>query len=183
MGQEVYDNFEGNSKVTYDLKKGGKMDSAAANPKPDNANDSWGCAEYTRSRQRYDNIKMNLNGTLGEVGAYSTYSGTPKKLKLKVFTTAPVGTLVEIHLGKSTGNAYPEGTHSQYQAFTSVSGKWEVLEFKFAQIPPGSKTLASSINQVTLMFNPYMNTDETFYFDDLEGPPLQPAVTLKEDKK
>ena len=84
MSQEVYDNFEGNSNVIYDLKKAGKMDSAAANPKPDNTNDSRGCAKYTRSRQRFDNIKMNLKGTLGEVGAYSTYSGTPKKLKLKV---------------------------------------------------------------------------------------------------
>lgn len=181
--QEIYDNFEGNCKIRYDLKKAGKLDSTAANPKPDQINDSRTCAKYTRSKQRYDNIKMDFYGTLSDVAAYATYTGMPKKIKLKVFSTAPVGTLVEIHLGQSTGNAYPEGTHSQYQAITAVTGKWEILEFKFSQIPPGSKTPESAINQITLMFNPYMNTEETFFFDDLEGPSIQAKVSTPNAKK
>ncbi|MBA3664929.1 MAG: hypothetical protein H0W61_12075 [Bacteroidetes bacterium] len=170
--QQIYDTFEGGSMVHYNLKKGGKMDSAFVNPSKDKVNPSEKCAMYSRSRIRYDNIKMNLQGILSEAEQYATYQGVPKKIKLKIFTSAPVGTLVEIHLGKNTGNAYPEGTHSQYQAFTTVSGKWEELEFKFSQIPPGSKTSPSEINQVTLLFNPYMNTSEIFYFDDLAGPSL-----------
>ncbi|MCW3075616.1 MAG: hypothetical protein JWO32_225 [Bacteroidetes bacterium] len=170
--QQTYDNFEGEKHVVYNLKKAGKLDSVAVNPFPNSVNSSATCAKYERSRIRYDNIKMNLAGKLSGVNAYATYMGTPPKIKLKVYTTAPIGTLVEIHLGKNTGNAYPEGTHSQYQAITTVSGKWEELEFKFSQTPQGSQTPATEVNQVTLLFNPYYNSTEVFYFDELVGPPL-----------
>lgn len=167
----------------YDLKKAGKLDSAFLNPAPSSVNSSATCARYERSRIRFDNIKMSLSGKLTGINAYATYLGTPLKIKLKVFTTAPVGTLVEIHLGKNLGNAYPEGTHSQYQAITTISGKWEELEFKFSQIPKGSQTPATEVNQVTLLFNPYVNSGEMFYFDDLTGPTILNSGAVSSNEK
>ncbi|MBI2722063.1 MAG: hypothetical protein HYX39_07805 [Bacteroidetes bacterium] len=186
FSQQVYDNFEGKYFITYNLKKAGKLDSMAANPLKDKVNPSPKCAMYTRSKQRFDNIKMELKGKLTGVAQYATYEGIPPKIKMKIFTTAPVGTMVEIQLGKKSGMSYPEGTHSQYQALTTVTGKWEELEFKFSQIPPGSQTTASEIDQAILLFNPNTNGTELYYFDDITGPSIETATVatpVKPEKK
>ncbi len=173
---QTYDDFEGKKFVSYGSKNG-VMDTVAKNPAPGGLNTSAKCAMYVRNRsKKFDNIKMNVSGKLSDAGTYATYTGIPPKIKLKVYTTAPVGTLVEILLGDKQGNnAYPEGTHSQFQAHTTVSNAWEELEFKFAQIPEGSKTTASQVNQITLLFNPNSSSSDTYYFDDLSGPAVVAA--------
>jgi hypothetical protein len=170
---QVYDDFEGNKVVHY-ASKNGVLDTVVKNPAPNDVNKSEKCAMYVRNRaQKFDNIKMPLSGTLADVSNYATYLGIPPKVKMKVYTTAPVGTLIEILLGdKSKNNAYPGGTNSQFQAHTSVSGAWEELEFKFAQIPEGSETATDGVNQVTLLFNPNSSSSDTYYFDDISGPAL-----------
>lgn len=170
---QVYDDFEGNRLVRYSSRTG-DLDSLALNPTPDMVNGSLHCAKYLRnSEKKFDVIKMLPNNKLADVSAFATYQGIPPRLKLKVYTTAPVGTLVEILLGsKEQMTAYPDGTNSQYQARTTVSGAWEDLEFKFAQVPPGSRTSFVQIDQVTLLFNPNTSTDDVYYFDELRGPAL-----------
>jgi hypothetical protein len=183
FAQQPYDNFEGNSVVCYNVKKGGALDTTAANPAPDKVNGSAKCAKYVRGKQEYDNIKMCTKAKLGDISSYATYLGQPSKIKMKVYTTAPVGTLVEIHLQKKTGNAYPEGTHSQFQAYTTKSGEWEELEFKFAETPKGSKTTAEEIEQVTLLFAPGSKSKDVFYFDDITGPaPVESSSTSQGTK-
>src|SRR5690606_16035960 len=99
------------------------------------------------------------------------------KLRMKVYTDAPAGSVVELQLGKQDGNAYPEGTHSQYQAVTTKSGAWEELEFRFVTVPKGSETSARQVNQVTILFRPNTADAYVFYFDDLRGPVIsQPAA-------
>jgi hypothetical protein len=121
---------------------------------------------------------MSISGKLVGVSEYATYIGNPPQLKMKVYTAAPVGTLVEILLGcRGRNNEYPAGTHSQYQAYTTVSNAWEELEFKFSQIPEGSETSATQIDQLTLLFNPNTSTSDTYYFDDITGPVLIPDKT------
>ncbi|MES2590712.1 MAG: hypothetical protein V4608_02420 [Bacteroidota bacterium] len=168
---QVYDNFEGTKSVFYSSKNG-VLDSAAKNPGSSSVNSSAKCGMYVRNRtKKFDNIKMNVSGKLSDVSTFATYTGIPPKIKMKVYTTAPAGTLIEILLGNKLGNnAYPEGTNSQYQAYTTTSGAWEELEFKFAQVPEGSQTSTSQVDQVTLLFNPNSTTSDTFYFDDLSGP-------------
>jgi hypothetical protein len=173
FGQQSYDNFEGNSVVCYNVSKGGKIDTLAANPAPDNINSSKQCAKYTRNgKEKYDNIKMSTKGKLGDVTKFASYTGQPDKIRMKVYTNAPVGTLIELQLGKKDGPAYPEGVNSQYQAVTTKSGAWEELEFKFSQTPQGSQTSVEEVDQITLLFNPNTNTDYVFYFDDITGPPV-----------
>ena len=139
--QQTYDTFEGERFVTYFTPKNwGKLDTVAANPAADSVNQSSRCASYKRSRQRYDYIKLYPSVKFADVEQYATYDDNAPKFKMKVFSTAPVGSLIEIQMGKKTGNAYPEGTHSQYQAFTKTTNQWEVVEFKYSQTPKGSET-------------------------------------------
>lgn len=169
----VYDDFEGNKSLRY-IEKSGVLDTLALNPAPNNINSSKTCALYVRNAtKKFDNIKMSLSGKLSNVDVYATYIGIPPKLKMKVYTTAPAGTLVEILLGsKGRNNEYPAGTNSQYQAYTTVSNAWEELQFKFSQIPKGSETSTLQVDQITLLFNPNTSTSDTFYFDEITGPPL-----------
>ncbi|MBC7695349.1 MAG: hypothetical protein H7141_07895 [Burkholderiales bacterium] len=185
----VYDNFEGNKFIRYG-ERSGVLDTLAKNPKVDSVNKSSKCAFYTRNAARkFDNIKMSLNGKLTGVNEYATYLGIPPKLKIKVFTTAPAGTLVEILLGSKNGNNdYPAGTNSQFQCYTTKTNAWEYLEFKFSQVPQGSETSFEQIDQVTLLFNPNSSTSDSYYFDEITGPGLtmvknEPIATPNEEAK
>src|ERR1051325_6646273 len=168
---QVYDNFEGNSSVHY-ISKTGNLDTTAKNPSPNGSDSTMHCARYTRNgEKKFDNIKMCFNGKLSEVDAFATHDGQPPKIKMKIYTTAPQGTLVEILLGSRKGNNdYPAGTNSQYQAHTTRSGEWEEIEFTFSQVPKGSETPFTSVDQLTLLFDPNSSTANTYYFDDITGP-------------
>ncbi|HWY11614.1 MAG TPA: hypothetical protein VN026_09830 [Bacteroidia bacterium] len=184
----VYDNFDGNKSIRY-TERTGVFDSIAKNPKIDSVNSSAKCGLYIRNKgKKFDNIKMELPGFLADVSSYATYLGIPPKLKMKIYTNAPVGTLVEILLGNKNGNNdYPAGTNSQYQTYTTKTNAWEVVEFKFSQIPQGSQTSTSQINQVTLLFNPNSSTSDAYYFDEITGPSLaegkSDAIVTPEPKK
>ena len=169
----VYDKFEGPKSVHYG-EKSGVLDTLANNPAPNDVDTTKKCALYIRnSGKKFDNIKMSLSGKLFNVEKYATYLGVPPKIKMKVYTTAPVGTLIEILLGsRGRNNEYPAGTNSQYQAYTTVSNAWEEVQFKFSQIPQGSETSLTEIDQITLLFNPNTSTSDTYYFDDITGPPI-----------
>lgn len=173
QAQTIYDNFEG-SKVIHYHEKSGVLDTLVANPAPNKVNTSSTCALYVRNRsKKFDNIKMKLSSNLSDVSPYATYLGEPPKLKMKIYTSAPAGTLVEILLGSKRGNSdYPAGTNSQYQAYTTVTNAWEELEFMFSQIPQGSETATTEIDQVVLLFSPNSSTSDTYYFDEITGPGL-----------
>jgi len=176
----ILDNFEGNKSIRY-TERTGVLDSLAKNPKVDSVNKSQKCALYVRNgAKKFDNVKMELPGKLADINLYATYLGIPPKLKMKIYTSAPPGTLVEILLGNKLGNNdYPAGTNSQYQAYTTVSDAWEQLEFKFSQIPQGSETSTSQIDQLTLLFNPNSSNSDTYYFDDITGPTFTDQKTTQ----
>jgi hypothetical protein len=182
---QVYDKFEGSRAVTYDTKSGGRLDTAAKNPSASDINSSPTCGKYTRNKvKKFDNLKISLKGKLADVTPYATYSGVPPKFKMKVYTTAPAGTVIELQLGSKTGkNEYPASIHSQYQAKTSKQGEWEELEFIFSQIPQGSMLSSAEVDQIILLFNPGSGTADVYYFDDLTGPTVQQMVTGKDRKK
>ena len=179
---QAYDNFEGNKSVHYGAR-GGILDTLAKNPASNNIDSTKKCAKYVRSSaKKYDNIKMAFTGKLTDVSAYATYIGNPPKISMKVYTTAPVGTLIEIQLGKQGAIDYPAGTNSQYQAHTTVSNAWEEVQFKFSEIPKGSETHADQVDQLTLLFNPNSSTSHIYYFDDLTGPPVLSDKSESSDK-
>ncbi|MBI2269747.1 MAG: hypothetical protein HYU69_05245 [Bacteroidetes bacterium] len=174
---QTYDNFEGVKRLHYG-ERTGVLDTLAKNPAANNINSTKKCAKYVRNgTKKFDNIKMIAQGKLADVDLYlyATYDGMPPKITMKVYTNAPVGTLVEIQLGKQGKKEYPAGINSQYQAYTTISNGWEVLEFKFSQIPEGSEISSSEIDQITLLFNPNSLTTNVYYFDDLAGSAVIPA--------
>jgi hypothetical protein len=96
------------------------------------------------------------------------------KLTMKVYTTAPVGTVVKFKLEGS-------GPSVDVDAFTTVSGEWETLEWIFVGTP-------NNLNEIVFMFD-FGNVGDgsansTFYFDDIEqvlGPPAPALLTLPVD--
>jgi hypothetical protein len=96
------------------------------------------------------------------------------KLSMKVYTTAPVGTVVKFKLEGA-------GTSVDVDALTTTSGTWETLEWIFAGTP-------NDLNEIVFMFD-FGNTGDgtsnsTFYFDDIEqvtGPPAPQPTALPID--
>lgn len=95
-------------------------------------------------------------------------------MSMKVYTTAPVGTIVKFKLESASGFA-------EVDMPTTVSGEWETIEWVFAGTP-------NTLNEVVFMFD-FGNVGDgsessTFYFDDVEqiaGPPAPIPATLPVD--
>lgn len=90
------------------------------------------------------------------------------KISMKVYTTAPVGTIVKLKLEGA-------GPSVDVNATTTLSGTWETLEWIFAGT-------ANNLNEVVFMFD-FGNlgngsANSTFYFDDVAQVPGPPAPTL-----
>ena len=180
QAQQTYDDYSGKKFLTYGPKNG-TLDTAFKNPSPAPIDNSPNCAKYTRAGDnKYASIKMYPKRKLADVSAYATYAGTPPKIKMKVFTKAPVGTKVELQLGKRGETTYPKGVHSVYEAVTTVQNAWEELTFTFSHIPKETQVKPTEIDQITLMFAPNTATADTYYFDDISGPAVTgEAVTEK----
>ena len=93
------------------------------------------------------------------------------KITMKVYTTAPIGTIVKFKLEG-------EGPAVDVNANTTVSGEWETLEWIFAGT-------TNNLNEIVFMFD-FGNigdgsANSTFYFDDIEqvaGPPAPILTSL-----
>ncbi len=80
------------------------------------------------------------------------------KISMKVYTTAPIGTVVKFKLEGGAAAA-------EMDALTTTSGEWETLEWTFLGAPNDN-------NELVFMFD-FGNvgdgsTNSTFYFDDVE---------------
>jgi hypothetical protein len=184
FGQQIYDDFDGNNYQFFGPING-VIDTHAKNPKPNTVNQSKECAKYSRPKGvPYASIKMNTKHKLADVEKYATHLGTPPKVKIKVFSKAPVGTKVEVQFGRK-GETYPTGVHSVYQGVTTKQNEWEEILLTFSEIPKESKLAPTEADQIIIMFAPNSSSTETFYFDDIEGPSLStiPALEEKPTKK
>lgn len=177
LAQQRYDDFSGNKFQNFG-DRDGILDSSSVNPRSNKVNNSPKCAKYIRSAStKYDNIKIYPKRKLMDISPYATHLGNPEKIKMKIYTSAPIGTKVEIQLGKKGDDNYPSGIHSQYEAITTVQNAWEELTFTFSQIPKGSMVSATEIDKITLLFSPNSSNGDTYYFDDLTGPELTPETS------
>lgn len=98
---------------------------------------------------------------------------TNNVMSMKVFTTAPIGTVVKLKVESSTGSDERDVT-------TTVSGAWEMLTWDFTGVAP-------NFNEIVFMFD-YGNVGDgsatsTFLFDDVEqsfgGAQLDLPVTFE----
>src|SRR5687767_9677038 len=90
--QENYRDFETTPPKAFLGERNGALDSLAANTMTNAINMSSVCAKYIRSAEQYDNLKLYFPNKLVDVTPYATIAGTPPKITMKVYTSAPAGT-------------------------------------------------------------------------------------------
>lgn len=171
--------FEQPGKARIIQKTGGVIDTMASNPNTCEINKSEKCAKYVRWRGvKYDFVKFTTNSPL--TNAEKLVAGE-HKIRLKVYSAAAPGTLIQIQLGKKEiAQAYPKGTYAQFEGVTTKQNEWEEIEFKYHHSPSGSVVKAGQVNTVTLLFSPGTYSGETFFFDDLSGIETEDNEGLKE---
>ena len=170
-GQQNYCDFEGNKVINFGLSNG-ILDSFAINPGANSINGSNYCARYIRDTSLYDIIRIYPILRLVDVSTYADTSSQAPKIKIKLYSSAPVGTEIQLQLGKKSIDTYPAGTHSSYAGITTAQNAWELVTFYYYESPIGSMVLPTDIDKIILLFHPLSNSRDTIYFDDLQGPPL-----------
>lgn len=172
--QQLYCDFEG-TKMVYFGEYNGVLDSNANNPNIVNTvNLSTKCGRYIRDTAQYDNLKVFPMKNLADVSAYANASGP--KITMKVYSTAPAGSLIELQLGARNYIGYPAGVHSQYTATISASKTWQLVSFNYFMSPSGSSVTATQIDKIVILYKPNTHIRDTMYFDDLTGPDMPVGI-------
>ncbi|MDQ3192573.1 MAG: hypothetical protein M3Q58_13350 [Bacteroidota bacterium] len=178
-GQQKYFSNESINLIEYGYRDG-KLDSSFANPKVNNVYKNTKCIQYKRSESKFDNVKIHPKGKFEDVTTFAKFDSTANKIKMKVYSTAPVGTIIEIQFAKKGINEYPTGVHSQFQSKTKKQNEWEELTFDFVNWPEGSKVNPSEVDEMVILFSPNSTLSNDFYFSDMIGPKLIAIVKSKE---
>jgi hypothetical protein len=164
FSQNLPINFEGDVLTSDFINFDGGTATVSTNPSFSGINTSDGVGRIVRNGGAiWGGSKITLSNALD----FSVLT----KITMKVYTTAPVGTVVKFKI-ENTDDA------ADRDAVTTVSGQWEVLEWVFL-LPP------NNLNEVVFMFD-FGNvgdgsTNSTFYFDDVEqvlGPAPPNMLTL-----
>jgi hypothetical protein len=182
IGQFDIENFETVRKLSFG-NSGGVFTNNVANPAVGSGNPSATVGQYVRNGGvQYDYLVCTMNGQALDVPAY--YLLNTKKFSMKLYTTAPVGTTVELTLENSAlaAGGYPQGRHSVYAATVTAQNAWHTLVFNYV-FQPSFGVLDEQIDQVTFSFNNNSFTNFTYYFDDFKGfdvcvPPTIPTISL-----
>ncbi len=158
----------------------GTYRASVTNPSKDSTNSSMFCNRYYRNGNvSYDALYIQAKPIND---ALPFESGT-LKLKMKVYTTAPTGTSINLNFENrnKASKDYPSGRRSVLQAVTTKTRSWENLTFRLLSQPdPG--TASYDIDQLVLLFAPNSNSTDVYYIDDitLELEPCNGANTIHE---
>jgi len=167
FSQSLPIDFEGDVTTSDFVDFDGGTATVTTNPSMSGINNSNTVAQIVRDGGAvYSGSKILLDDNLD----FSVLT----KITMKVYTTAPVGTVVKFKL-EGTGTAV------DVDAFTTVSGAWETLEWVFVGT-------ANDLNEIVFMFD-FGNLGDgtassTFYFDDIEqvmGPTAPVPTSLPID--
>ncbi|MFT5595755.1 MAG: hypothetical protein ACI8QH_000541 [Flammeovirgaceae bacterium] len=168
QAQTLWENFEDVRKCTYFFENGTFVP-YQLNPDPSGVNTSLVAAEYVRDPGApydviiIDNPMLNL----------TDYITGAKQMSIDVWSPA-AGTTVQITLENSIlaePANYPTGRHSVYLTSTQTSMAWETLTFSYFEQPDASVS-SDNVDRMALLFNPNNTTNETYYWDNLNGPEL-----------
>ena len=162
FSQNLPFNFEGDIETSDFINFDGGTATVTSNPTNSGINTSTNVAQIVRDGGAiYGGSKIALENNLD----FSVLT----KITMKVYTTAPIGTTVKLKLEGS-------GPAADTDAFTTVTGEWETLEWVFLGI-------SNELNEVVFMFD-FGNVGDgsaasTFYFDDVEqvAGPTPPVPT------
>lgn len=177
--QQVWDNFEDTRVADYDFVNGVFIP-YFENPDQSGENTSVVAAQYTRNSAELFDVIV-LQGVMDNVTDYATGS---KTMSMDVWSPA-AGKTIQITLENSNlaqPTNYPTGRHSEYVATTTVSEAWETLTFSLTATPDGNVS-PSILNQLVILFDPNTNNQDTYYWDNFNGPELAnpPCVDVTPD--
>jgi hypothetical protein len=179
----IYDNFEGTKYHVFGGYDGYLDSTFVLNDTIKNSvNQSNTCGMYIRNSVLYASVVMNLNGPMGGIENFASPIAQ-NKFSMKVYTSAPVGTDININIGKQGVDSFPIGFHSIYHAKTTTQNEWELLTFNFIDKVAGSEVNDNEIDKVVLLFAPELAVQDTFWFDDVTGPMLPEFVSVSEINK
>jgi hypothetical protein len=173
VGQQNYCDFEGIKYFNFGFATG-TLDTLVTNPYPNSVDSSAFCAMYIRKdTATYDFFKLTMHEKLIDVTPYASGSpiGVPK-ITMKLYSSAPANTVIQLQLGSKNIDNYPAGIHSEYTAMTSAQNAWQDITFNYFQSPSGSLVEPTNVDKVVILFNPGFKVSDTIYFDDLMGPEL-----------
>ncbi|MCF8303395.1 MAG: T9SS type A sorting domain-containing protein [Bacteroidales bacterium] len=146
QGQYMYSDFDDNQNEEFSGWP--NAPTVVANPDQSGINTSANVAEWVRTPEQWAHVFCELDGTVN-FDEYNTFT-------MKVW--APIANEVLLKLENASG------------AFTEVSDtvesteEWVELEFEF---PDGESGV---YDKIVIFFDFMATTDNTFYFDDVEGP-------------
>ena len=172
VATEMLLNYDGTAQLTFDpATTNGAYTAPLANPAAAGVNPSANVARYVRnSTQQYDVLFFNAGaaGTvIQDAGLFKTQT---YQLQVDVYTSAPVGTPVNITLQNKVAAAptgsFPAGRNSTYLANTTRQNQWETLTFAFNSAPDAG-TANVAIDQLAVLFNSGLYTGETYYIDNV----------------
>lgn len=151
FGQALPFDFESGITTSDFVDFDGGIATVLANPQSSGINTSATVAQIVRNGgQPFAGSKVILANNLD--------FSTDNTISMKVFTTAPIGTVVKLKVESSAGA-------DERDALTTVAGTWETLTWDFTGTP-------ANFNEIVFMFD-FGNVGDgsmasTFLFDDVE---------------
>lgn len=166
--QTTWDNFEDTRKGTYGFINGTFIP-YFGNPDQSGANTSEVVASYTRNQAETFDVLI-LDAAMADLSDYVSGSS---QISIDVWSPA-AGIPIQITLENSETalpDNFPTGRHSVYLTETTVAEEWETLTFTF-DTQPDAGVSNTDVDRLVLLFNPDTNTDDQYFWDNLQGPEL-----------
>jgi hypothetical protein len=169
--------FDGTEKGNF-VYSDGFLDTNYDNPDTTGENKSAKVALYERSSSAMEAVVVLNTSDVMRINAFTSNSPLAPKFRIKLWTEAPVGTIIQIQVGDIAIDTYPDGFHSTYEARTTTQSEWEDLVFSFVQLVPGGLTDTTKLDKIVFMFNPQSMTDDVYHFDSIVGPQFQDFTSI-----
>ncbi|MFL5729889.1 MAG: family 16 glycosylhydrolase [Cytophagaceae bacterium] len=165
----AFEDFETHRILNNTGYTGTAYNPASANPNTSNTvNTSSTVGYYKRNTPvQYDVFQYEAE-LLSDV---TQYENKNKVFSMDVYTSAPVGTTVNLQLEdkNKTSGAYPLGRRSIFWTQTTKQYQWETLKFLSSTVPAGSGSTVNDVNQITFLFNPNSYTSDYYYIDNFRS--------------
>ena len=131
---------------------------------PNEVNSSQNCGRYMRSSTDPSVLKMSLRGLVDP----TELENGNMKIKMSVFTNAPIGSSLVFYLEDQIQTNFPgsSGRRSGYTAATTTQYEWEEMVFDFFGVV-NENISADAINHMAMVPVVSENNNFSFYMDDL----------------
>jgi hypothetical protein len=146
--QFIYNDFDGNQNV--DFSGWPNVPTIVTNPDASGINTSANVAEFVRSTEQWAHVFTELDGYID----FTT--GTTFQLKVHSPITCEVLFKLE---DKTNSNIFTE-----VMGNVTTTNQWEQVTYDFSGAAPGT------YDKIVIFFDFATMNDNTFYFDDVEGP-------------